>query len=103
MMNNPVTKAAFERAILSTINSLYALAIDSADVLAVRIEYSSKMKMLNIIIFSESTTDHAHNIVLLDDELALKELLSIEDELIERIAQRRDEKLLEAEPCNTLQ
>lgn len=91
MMKDPVTKEAFERAIIATITSLYALAIDSADVMSVRIEYSSSMKMLNVIIFSATTTDHAHNIVLLDDKQALKDLLTIEDELIERIAQRRDE------------
>lgn len=91
MMNDPITKAAYERAILVTINSLFALAIESADVMSVRIEYSSKMKMLNVIIFSDTTTEHAHAIVLLDDEQALKDLLSIEDELIERVAQRRDE------------
>ncbi|ELL9328540.1 hypothetical protein [Vibrio fluvialis] len=91
MMKDPVTKAAFERAILATIHSLYALAIDSADVMSVRIEYSSSMKMLNVIIFSATTTEHAHNIVLLDNEQALKDLLAIEDDLIERIAARRDE------------
>lgn len=90
-MNDPVTKEAYSRAVLVTINSLFALAIESADVLSVRIEYSSSMKMLNVIIFSATTTDHAHNIVLLDDKQALKDLLTIEDELIERIAQRRDE------------
>ncbi|ENP7459035.1 hypothetical protein ACEC37_002782 [Vibrio fluvialis] len=93
MMKDPVTKEAFERAILATITSLYALAIDSADVVSVRIEYSSSMKMLNVIIFSATTTttEHAHNIVLLDDKQALKDLLAIEDDLIERIAARRDE------------
>ncbi|EJL6393192.1 hypothetical protein NMR99_000171 [Vibrio navarrensis] len=90
-MNDPVTKEAYSRAVLVTINSLFALAIESADVLSVRIEYSSSMKMLNVIIFSATTTDHAHNIVLLDDKQALKDLLTIEDELIERVAQRRDE------------
>ncbi|EJN6829090.1 hypothetical protein Q6U54_000715 [Vibrio vulnificus] len=90
-MNDPVTKEAYSRAVLVTINSLFALAIESADVLSVRIEYSSGMKMLNVIIFSSNTTDHAHNIVLLDDAQALKDLLAIEDELIERVAQRRDE------------
>ncbi|MBY8196123.1 hypothetical protein KW533_04375 [Vibrio fluvialis] len=91
MMKDPVTKEAFERAILATITSLYALAIDSAEVMSVRIEYSSSMKMLNVIIFSATTAEHAHNIVLLDDKQALKDLLAIEDDLIERIAARRDE------------
>lgn len=62
MMKDPVTKEAFERAILATITSLYALAIDSADVMSVRIEYSSSMKMLNVIIFSATTTEHAHTL-----------------------------------------
>ncbi|EOC1797861.1 hypothetical protein ACI1HQ_004316 [Vibrio fluvialis] len=103
MMNDPVTKAAFERAILATITSLYELAIDSADVMSVRIEYSSSMKMLNVVIFSATTTDHAHSIVLLDSKQALKDLLNIEDDLIERIAARRDELEKEKTQCNTPQ
>ncbi|MFH0227097.1 hypothetical protein ACGRPS_21590 [Vibrio furnissii] len=90
-MKDHVTKVAFDRAILSTINNLYALAIESADVISVRIEYSSSMKMLNVVIFSNNTTEHAHNIILLDDEQALMDLLLVEDKLIDRIAQRRDE------------
>lgn len=90
-MKDHVTKVAYDRAILSTINNLYALAIESADVISVRIEYSSSMKMLNVVVFSHNTTEHAHNIVLLDDEQALMDLLLVEDKLIERIAQRRDE------------
>ncbi|MCG9724495.1 hypothetical protein [Vibrio brasiliensis] len=43
-MKSTVAKVAIKRAILSTINSLYALAMDSADVISIRIEYSSKMK-----------------------------------------------------------
>ncbi|MFA0085370.1 hypothetical protein [Vibrio sp. 10N.261.51.F12] len=91
-MNNTLSKVAIQRAILSTINSLYALAIDCSDVLSIRIEYSSKMKLMNIILFSENTTHHAYNLVLLDSEEALEDLLAIEDKIIERVAQIRDEK-----------
>ncbi|UTZ24255.1 hypothetical protein [Vibrio campbellii] len=91
-MNNPIAKVAIKRAILSTINSLYALAIESADVISIRIEYSSKMKLMNIVIFSDSTTHHAHNLVLLDNEKALDDLLAVEDLIIERVAQLRDEQ-----------
>lgn len=91
-MNNPMAKVAIKRAILSTINSLYALAIESADVISIRIEYSSKMKLMNIVIFSDSTTHHAHNLVLLDNEKALDDLLAVEDLIIERVAQLRDEQ-----------
>jgi hypothetical protein len=95
-MNNPIAKVAIKRAILSTINSLFALAVESADVISIRIEFSSKMRLLNVLVFSETTTHHAHNIVLLDDEKALEDLLQIEDDLIERIALRRDIKEAEA-------
>ncbi len=95
-MKSNVTQTAYQRATISTINSLFALALESADVISIRIEYSSKMRLLNVLVFSENTTHHAHNIVLLDDEKALEDLLQIEDDLIEQIAQRRDEKEAEA-------
>lgn len=91
-MNKTLSEVAIKRAILSTINSLYALAIESADVISIRIEYSSKMKLMNIVIFSESTTHHAYNLVLLDNEKALEDLLAVEDKIIERVAQFRDEQ-----------
>lgn len=91
-MNKTVAQVAIERATLSTINSLYALAIESADVISIRIEYSSKMKLMNIVIFSDTTTHHAHNVVLLDNENALEDLLEVEDKIIERVAQLRDEQ-----------
>lgn len=101
-MKISLPQVAFERAILSTIGNLYLLAMENADVVSVRIEYSSSMKMMNVIIFSKNTTEHAHNIVLLDDEQALMDLLLIEDVLIERIAQHRDEfEKQESELCNT--
>lgn len=95
-MKSNVTQTVYQRATLSTINSLFALAVASADVISIRIEYSSKMRLLNVLVFSENTTHHAHNIVLLDDEKALEDLLQIEDDLIDQIAQRRDEKEAEA-------
>ncbi|NOI79262.1 hypothetical protein F0237_01220 [Vibrio tubiashii] len=95
-MKSDVTQTVYQRATLSTINSLFALAVASADVISIRIEYSSKMRLLNVLVFSENTTHHAHNIVLLDDEKALEDLLQIEDDLIDQIAQRRDEKEAEA-------
>ncbi|EIJ0963970.1 hypothetical protein LH717_001620 [Vibrio parahaemolyticus] len=95
-MKSNVTQTAYQRATISTINSLFALAVESADVISIRIEYSSKMRLLNVLVFSESTTHHAHNIVLLDDEKALEDLLQIEDDLIEQIALRRDRKEAEA-------
>ncbi|PFG55725.1 hypothetical protein ATG66_2041 [Vibrio sp. ES.051] len=91
-MNDTVAKVAVKRAILSTINSLYALAIESADVLSIRIEFSSKMKLMNIVIFSDNTTHHAHNLVLLDNEKALEDLLAVEDKIIEKVVELRDEK-----------
>lgn len=95
-MKSNVTQTAYQRATISTINSLFALAVASADVISIRIEYSSKLRLLNVLVFSENTTHHAHNIVLLDDEKALEDLLQIEDDLIEQIAQRRDQKEAEA-------
>ncbi|HHF3087728.1 TPA: hypothetical protein ACPJ1J_001446 [Vibrio alginolyticus] len=102
-MNKDLNEVANKLAIQTTINSLFALALDSSDVISIRIEYSSKMSLLNVIVFDENTTNHAHNVVLVDKELALEELLNIEDYLIERIAVRRDEKELEPVLCNTPQ
>ena len=85
-----LNEIANKLAIQTTINSLFALALDSSDVISIRIEYSSKVSLLNVIVFDENTTNHAHNVVLIDQERALEELLNIEDYLIERIAFRRD-------------
>ncbi|EGQ7843341.1 hypothetical protein IAH57_002741 [Vibrio alginolyticus] len=95
-----LNEVANKLAIQTTINSLFVLALDSSDVISIRIEYSSKMSLLNVIVFDENTTNHAHNVVLIDKERALEELLNIEDYLIERIAVRRDEKELEPYLCN---
>ncbi|KIP66822.1 hypothetical protein SN13_11610 [Vibrio alginolyticus] len=95
-----LNEVANKLAIQTTINSLFALALDSSDVISIRIEYSSKMSLLNVIVFDENATNHAHNVVLIDKERALEELLNIEDYLIERIAVRRDEKELEPDLCN---
>ncbi|EGR1734073.1 TPA: hypothetical protein KD853_000723 [Vibrio parahaemolyticus] len=86
-----LNEVANKLAIQTTVNSLFALALGSADIISIRIEYSSKMSLLNVIVFDENTTNHAHNVVLIDKELALEELLNIEDYLIERIAIRRDQ------------
>ncbi|EGX6962640.1 TPA: hypothetical protein ACVO3J_000107 [Vibrio alginolyticus] len=86
-----LNEVANKLAIQTTINSLFALALDSSDVISIRIEYSSKMSLLNVIVFDENTTNNAHNVVLIDKERALEELLNIEDYLIERIAVRRDQ------------
>ncbi|EMD1210309.1 hypothetical protein NDJ13_09755 [Vibrio alginolyticus] len=95
-----LNEVANKLAIQTTINSLFALALDSSDVISIRIEYSSKMSLLNVIVFDENTTNHAHNVVLIDKKCALEELLNIEDFLIERIAVCRDERELEPELCN---
>ncbi|ENK3144690.1 hypothetical protein ACRTEU_00670 [Vibrio alginolyticus] len=86
-----LNEVANKLAIQTTINSLFALALDSSDIISIRIEYSSKMSLLNVIVFDENTTNNAHNVVLIDKERALEELLNIEDYLIERIAVRRDQ------------
>ncbi|EGR0397728.1 hypothetical protein [Vibrio parahaemolyticus] len=86
-----LNEVANKLAIQTTINSLFALALDSSGVISIRIEYSSKMSLLNVIVFDENTTNQAHNVVLVDKERALEELLNIEDYLIERIAVRRDQ------------
>ncbi|WP_274056783.1 hypothetical protein [Vibrio parahaemolyticus] len=86
-----LNEVANKLAIQTTINSLFALALDSSDVISIRIEYSSKMSLINVIVFDENTTNSAHNVVLIDKECALEELLNIEDYLIERIAVRRDQ------------
>ena len=98
-----LNEVANKLAIQTTINSLFALALDSSDVISIRIEYSSRMSLLNVIVFDENTTNQAHNVVLIDKERALEELLNIEDYLIERVAVRRDEKELEPVLCNTPQ
>lgn len=95
-----LNEVANKLAIQTTINSLFALALDSSDVISIRIEYSSKMSLINVIVFDENTTNNAHNVVLIDKERALEELLNIEDYLIERIAIRRDKKELEPDLCN---
>ncbi|MEH0087808.1 hypothetical protein AB6D72_07580 [Vibrio alginolyticus] len=102
-MNKDLNEVANKLAIQATINSLLALALDSADIISIRIEYSSKMSLLNVIVFDENTTNHAYNVVLIDKECALEELLRIEDDLIERIAVRRDQVEAEGELCNTPQ
>ncbi len=86
-----LNEVANKLAIQTTINSLFAWALDSSDVISIRIEYSSKMSLINMIVFDENTTNSAHNVVLIDKERALEELLNIEDYLIERIAVRRDQ------------
>lgn len=91
-MNNTVAKVAIKRAVLSTIQSLYVLAMDCADVLSIRIEYSSKMKLMNIVLFSDNATHRVYNLVILDSEEALEDLLAVEDKIIERVAQLRDNK-----------
>ncbi|EJE1252957.1 hypothetical protein C4G91_003593 [Vibrio parahaemolyticus] len=98
-----LNEVANKLAIQTTINSLFALALGSSDVISIRIEYSSKMSLINVIVFDENTTNNAHNVVLIDKERALEELLNIEDYLIERIAIRRDKKELEPDLCNTPQ
>ncbi|MBS9841385.1 hypothetical protein [Vibrio alginolyticus] len=90
-----LNEVANKLAIQTTINSLFALALDSSDVISIRIEYSSKMSLINVIVFDENTTNNAHNVVLIDKERALEELLNIEDYLIERIAVRRDQMVSE--------
>lgn len=95
-----LNEVANKLAIQTTINSLFALALDSSDVISIRIEYSSKISLINVIVFDENTTNNAHNVVLIDKERALEELLNIEDYLIERIAIRRDKKELEPDLCN---
>jgi hypothetical protein len=94
-MNNTVAKIAIKRAVLSTIQSLYALAMDCADILSIRIEYSSKMKLMNIVLFSDNATHRVYNLVILDSEEALEDLLAVEDKIIERVAQLRDQKEVE--------
>ncbi|MBE4435624.1 hypothetical protein HJ022_20550 [Vibrio parahaemolyticus] len=94
-MNKDINQIANKLAIQATINSLFVLALDSADIISVRIEFSSSMNLLNVIVFDANTTAHAHNVVLIDKEEALEELLNIEDLLIERIAILRDQ--IEAE------
>ncbi len=91
-MNNTVAKIAIKREVLSTIQSLYALAMDCADVLSIRIEYSSKMKLMNIVLFSDNATHRVYNLVILDSEEALEDLLAVEDKIIERVAQIRDQE-----------
>lgn len=95
-MNQDLNQVANKLAVQATINSLFALALDSADIISVRIEFSSSMHLLNVIVFDANSTTHAHNVVLIDKEQALAELLAIEDDLIERIALRRDEVEMEA-------
>ncbi|EMK3382398.1 hypothetical protein V8054_000603 [Vibrio parahaemolyticus] len=91
-MNQDLNQVANKLAVQATINSLFALALDSADIISVRIEFSSSMNLLNVIVFDANSTTHAHHVVLIDKEQALVELLAIEDNLIERIAVRRDEQ-----------
>ncbi|MFB9135703.1 hypothetical protein ACFSJQ_18565 [Vibrio olivae] len=90
-MNNTITDIAYKRAILATLSSLTALAFDSADIVSIRIEYSSSLHLVNMIVFSQFTTHRINHAVMLEADKALEDLLKIEDDLIDLIAQYRDQ------------
>ncbi|WP_456297291.1 hypothetical protein M1D72_14025 [Vibrio sp. AK197] len=90
-MNNTITDIAYKRAILATLSSLTALAFDSADIASIRIEYSSSLHLVNVIVFSQFTTHRISHAVMLEADKALEDLLKIEDDLIDLIAQYRDQ------------
>jgi len=89
-MSTNTSKAANFRAIKFTINSLFQLALENADLISVRIEFSSNLNCLNVVVFSENTT---HYPVQLGGDATLNELLIIEDILTDLVVEAKDAEL----------
>lgn len=83
---------ANQRAIQYTVNSIYNLFFENSDLINFRIEFSIKHKYFGVFHFEGNRTKELHLIVLLDSESALEELLEVEDTIIERIAELKDQK-----------
>ena len=83
---------ANKRAIQYTVNSIYNLVFENSDLINFRIEFSTKHKYFGVFHFEGNRTKELHLIVLLDSASALEELLEVEDTIIERIAEFKDQK-----------
>ncbi|MFM2599876.1 hypothetical protein [Vibrio fortis] len=91
-MSTETQEVANKRAIQHTVNSIFNLVFENTDVIDLRIEFSTKRKYFGVFHFEGNRTKELHLIVLLDSESALKELLEVEDTLIERIAEFKAQK-----------
>ncbi|CAH7248432.1 conserved hypothetical protein [Vibrio chagasii] len=91
-MSIETQEVANRRAIQHTVNSIFNLVFENSEEIDLRVEYSSKRQYFGVFHFEGNRTKELHLIVLLDSESALTELLEVEDTLIERIAELKDNK-----------
>ncbi|MEZ9216500.1 hypothetical protein AB4581_09480 [Vibrio cyclitrophicus] len=85
-------EVANKRAIQHTVNSIFNLVFENSEEIDLRIEFSTKRKYFGVYHFEGNRTKELHLIVLLDSESALAELLEVEDTLIDRIAELKEQK-----------
>ncbi|TCV59531.1 hypothetical protein EDB74_111156 [Vibrio crassostreae] len=91
-MSIETQEVANRRAIQHTVNSIFNLVFENSEEIDLRIEFSTKRKYFGVFHFEGNRTKELHLIVLLDSELALAELLEVEDTLIDRIAELKEQK-----------
>lgn len=91
-MSIETQEVANKRAIQHTVNSIFNLVFENSEEIDLRIEFSTKRKYFGVFHFEGNRTKELHLIVLLDSELALAELLEVEDTLIDRIAELKEQK-----------
>lgn len=91
-MNIETQEVANKRAIQHTVNSIFNLVFENNEEIDLRIEFSTKRKYFGVFHFEGNRTKELHLIVLLDSESALAELLEVEDTLIDRIAELKEQK-----------
>lgn len=91
-MSIETQEVANKRAIQHTVNSIFNLVFENSEEIDLRIELSTKRKYFGVFHFEGNRTKELHLIVLLDSELALAELLEVEDTLIDRIAELKEQK-----------
>lgn len=91
-MSIETQEVANKRAIQHTVNSIFNLVFENTDVIDLRIEFSTKRKYFGVFHFEGNRTKELHLIVLLDIQSALAELLEVEDTLIDRIAELKEQK-----------
>lgn len=91
-MSIETQEVANKRAIQHTVNSIFNLVFENSEEIDLRIEFSTKRKYFGVFHFEGNRTKELHLIVLLDSESALAELLEVEDTLIDRIAELKEQK-----------
>ncbi|OBT07569.1 MULTISPECIES: hypothetical protein [Vibrio] len=91
-MSIETQEVANKRAIQHTVNSIFNLVFENSEAIDLRIEFSTKREYFGVFHFEGNRTKELHLIVLLDSESALAELLEVEDTLIDRIAELKEQK-----------